>query len=70
MEQLFLIIQQIYKLLNILSNYSQEEREELIEGYQHFLSEANDILVKLDRIVGGSTCWGWKKDISDISHGS
>ena len=60
MEQLYLIIQQIYKLLSILSNYSQEEREELIQGYQHFLSEANDIVVKLDRIVGGSTYWGWK----------
>ena len=60
MEQLFLIIQQICKLLNILSNYSQEEREELMEGYQRFFSEAKDILEKLDRIVGGSTNWGWK----------
>ena len=29
MEQLFLLIQQIYSDLNTLSNYSPEEREEL-----------------------------------------
>ena len=31
-------------------------------GYQHFLFETNDILIALDRIVGGSSYWGWKID--------
>ena len=62
MEQLFLIIQQIYKLLNILSSYTQDEREELLVGYQCFLFKTNDILIALDRIIGGSTYWGWKID--------
>ena len=31
-------------------------------GYQHFLFETNDILIALDRIIGGSTYWGWKID--------
>ena len=60
MEQLFLLIQQIYRDLNILSNYSPEEREELLAGYQHFLLEIKKLLRTLDRIVGGSTYWGWK----------
>ena len=60
MEQLLIIIQQIYKLLSILNSYTQEEREELLAGYQHFLFETKDLLITLDRIVGGSTCWGWK----------
>ena len=62
MEQLYLIIQQIYWALSILNNYSQEEREELVEGYRHFLFEVKDILRVLDRIVGGITYWGWKID--------
>ena len=33
MEQLLVIIQQIYKLLSILNSYTQEEREELLAGY-------------------------------------
>ena len=60
MEQLFLLIQQIYRDLNILSNYSPEEREELLEGYFRFLVEIKDIIRALNRIVGGSTYWGWK----------
>ena len=60
MEQLLIIIQQIYKLLSILNNYTQEEREELLAGYQCFLFETKDLLITLDRIVGGSTYWGWK----------
>ena len=60
MEQLLIIIQQIYKLLSILNSYTQDEREELLAGYQHFLFETKDLLITLDRIVGGSTCWGWK----------
>ena len=60
MEQLFLLIHQIYRDLNILSNYSLEEREELLAGYQHFLFEIKELLGTLDRIVGGSTYWGWK----------
>ena len=55
-----LIIQQIYKLLSILNSYTQEEREELLLGYQCFLFETKDRLIALDRIVGGSTYWGWK----------
>ena len=62
MKQLFLIIQQIYKALNILNSYSQNEREELVEGYQHFLFKVKDLLRVLDRIVGGSTYWGWEID--------
>ena len=62
MEQLFLLIQQIYRALNILSNYSQSEREELLEGYHCFLSEINDIVIALNRIVEGSTKWGLKID--------
>ena len=60
MEQLLVIIQQIYQLLNILNCYTQGEREELLEGYPRFLSQVKELLGILDRIVGGSTCWGWK----------
>ena len=60
MEQLLVIIQQIYQLLNILNCYTQGEREELLEGYPCFLSQVKKLLGILDRIVGGSTYWGWK----------
>ena len=60
MEQLLVIIQQIYKLLSILNSYTQEEREELLVGYPHFLFEIKELLEILDKIVGGSTYWGWK----------
>ena len=60
MEQLFWLIQQIYRDLNILSNYSPEEREELREGYFRFLDEIRDIIRALSRIIGGSTYWCWK----------
>ena len=45
-----------------MSNYSQSEREELFKGYQCFLSEIKDIVTVLNRIVEGSTSWGWKID--------
>ena len=60
MEQLFVIVQQIYELLNILNTYTQGERGELLEGYRRFLLEVKELLRILDRIVGGSTYWGWK----------
>ena len=60
MEQLLVIIQQICEFLSILNSYTQEEREELLEGYPRFLFEAKELLSILDRIVGGSTYWGWK----------
>ena len=60
MEQLLVIIQQIYKLLSILNSYTQEEREELLAGYRCFLFEIKELLETLDRIVGGSTYWGWR----------
>ena len=60
MEQLLVIIQQIYELLSILNSYTQGEREELLEGYPCFLFDVKDLLRILDRIVGGSTYWGWK----------
>ena len=60
MEQLLVIIQQIYQLLNILNCYTQGECEELLEGYPRFLSQVKELLGILDRIVGGSTYWGWK----------
>ena len=60
MEQLLEIIQQIYELLSILNVYTQREREELLEGYPRFLLEVKELLRILDRIVGGSTYWGWK----------
>ena len=60
MEQLLVIIQQIYELLNILNSYTQGEREELLERYPRFLFEVKELLTILDRIVGGSTYWGWK----------
>ena len=60
MEQLLVIIQQIYELLDILNGYTQGEREELLEGYPRFLFEVKELLGILDRIVGGSTYWGWK----------
>ena len=60
MEQLLVIIQQIYELLDILSSYAQCECEELLEGYPRFLVEVKELLKILDRIVGGSTYWGWK----------
>ena len=60
MEQLLEIIQQIYELLSILNVYTQGEREELLEGYPCFLLEVKELLRILDRIVGGSSYWGWK----------
>ena len=60
MEQLLVIIQQIYELLDILNSYTQGEREELLEGYPRFLFEVKELLRILDRIVGGSIYWGWK----------
>ena len=60
MEQLLAIIQQIYELLDILNSYTQGEREELLEGYPHFLCQVKELLGVLDRIIGGSTYWGWK----------
>ena len=60
MEQLLVIIQQIYELLDILNSYTQGEREELLEGYPCFLCQVKELLGILDRIVGGSTYWGWK----------
>ena len=60
MEQLLVIIQQIYELLDILNSYTQGEREELLEGYPRFLCQVKELLGILDRIVGGSTYWGWK----------
>ena len=62
MEQLLVIIQQIYELLDILNSYTQGEREELLERYPRFLFEVKELLTILDRIVGGSTYWGWKID--------
>ena len=62
MEQLFLLIQQIYRDLSILSNYTLKEREELLEGYFRFLAEIRDLIVALNRVVEGSTSWGWKID--------
>ena len=62
MEQLLVIIQQIYELLDILHSYTQGERKELLEGYPRFLFEVKELLTILDRIVGGSTYWGWKID--------
>ena len=60
MEQLLVIIQRIYELLDILNNYTQGELEELLEGYPRFFFEVKELLRILDRIVGGSTYWGWK----------
>ena len=60
MEQLLVIIQQIYQILNSLNCYTQGEHEELLEGYPRFLSQVKELLEILDRIVGGSTNWGWK----------
>ena len=40
MEQLLVIIQQIYELLDILNGYTQGEWEELLEGYPRFLCQA------------------------------
>ena len=51
MEQLLVIIQQIYQLLNLLNCYTQGER---------LLFEVKELVRILDRIVGGSTYWGWK----------
>ena len=60
MEQLLKIIQQIYELLDILNTYTRGEREKLLEGYPRFLLKVKELLRILDRIVGGSTYWGWK----------
>ena len=48
MEELFLLIQEIYELLNVLSSYSTREREELLEGYQQFLREIESALIALN----------------------
>ena len=60
MEQLLVIIQQIYEFLSILNDYTREEWEELLEGYPRFLFETKELLRILDRIVGVNTYWGWK----------
>ena len=60
MEQLLVIIQQIYEPLDIFNSYTQGERKELLEGYPRFLFEVKELLTILDRIVGGSIYWGWK----------
>ena len=60
MEQLLIIIQQIYELLDILNGCTQGEQEELLEGYPRFLCQVKELLGILDRIVGGSTYWEWK----------
>ena len=62
MEELLLLLQQIYRDLSILSNYPPEEREERLEGYFRFLVEIRDIIRVLNRIVEGNTSWGWKID--------
>ena len=49
-------------MLDILTSYCQDEREELLEGYHSFLLEISDILINLDRVVEGLTYWGWKFD--------
>ena len=62
MEQLLLLIQQIYKDLSVLSNCPPEEREERLEGYYRFLVEIRGIIRVLNRVVEGITSWGWKID--------
>ena len=47
----------------MLNGYSQDEREELVIGYQRFLFEVNDLLKVLDSIVEGRTPWGWKIEL-------
>ena len=69
MKQLLVIIQQIHKLLSILNSYTQEEREELLVGYQLFLLEIKDLLKTLDRIVGGVRI-GVGRSSGDITHGT
>ena len=68
MEQLLVIIQQIYELLDILNNYTRGEREELLEGYPPFLFEVKELLRILDRIVGGAHI-GVGRLSGDVSHG-
>ena len=68
MEQLLIIIQQIYELLDILNSYTQGEREELLEGYPRFLFEVKELLMILDRIVGGVPI-GVGRLIGDVSPG-
>ena len=68
MEQLLVIIQQIYELLDILNSYTQGEREELLEGYPRFLFEVKELLRILDRIVGGVPI-GVGRLSGDASHG-
>ena len=58
MEQLLLLLQQIYRDLSILSNYPPEEREARLEGYFQFLFEIRDIIRVLNRIVEGKYCMG------------
>ena len=60
MEQLLLIIQQIQAVLDILNSYTRDEREELVVGYRHLLSEVKNIIAALDNIVEGNTYWGRK----------
>ena len=62
MEQLLLLIQQIHRDLNALSNCPPEEREERLEGYYRFLVEIRGIIRVLNRVVDGITSWGWKID--------
>ena len=68
MEQLLIIIQQIYEFLSILNDFTQEEREKLLEGYPRFLSEIKELIRTLDRIVGGSTYWVGRLS-GDANHG-
>ena len=68
MEQVLVIIQQIYQLLDILNCYTQGEHEELLEGYPRFLCQVKELLGILDRIVGGAHI-GVGKLSGDVSHG-
>ena len=61
MEQLLIIIQQIYELLDNFKQLTPKgNARELLEGYPRFLFQVKELLGILDRIVGGSTYWGWK----------
>ena len=69
MEQLFVIVQQIYELLNILNSYTQGEREELLEGYPRFLLEVKELLRILSIELWEGIHIGVGRLSGDVSHG-
>ena len=52
------IINQIFEILNLLSNTTDREREELVDDYKQEFIALDDLVIKLRKIVDGETPYG------------